>query len=258
MIIVKLQGGLGNQLFQWAYGKSLSMKFNIDFFIDISFYDQQSNCTFRNFDINKFPNAKFKILDFQVNDFIEIKDNFFYNEFEPSENKNYYIDGFWQTEKYFIDLMKEIKHDLSPTDDILNSINKTIPLNNNSTSLHVRRTDYLTSNGFHPIKDINYYDEALKIIGDYDYLYIFSDDISWCKENLNYKNMVFIENNDNVTDLWLQSICKNNIIANSTFSWWGAWLNNNENKKVISPKKWFGDNVSINTKDIIPDSWVLI
>lgn len=258
MIVSKLQGGLGNQLFQWAYAKASSIKFKIDFLIDINFYSEQKNVTIRNFELNKFPNVQFKVLDIKCNNFIKLTDNFFYNDFYFDKSKNYYIDGFWQTEKYFKEYENEIKCDLSPTKEIKKELHKIIPENNNSVSLHVRRTDYLNSNGFHPIQDNNYYTTALNYIGDYDNLYIFSDDIMWCKENLDYKNMVFIEGNDSVTDIWLQSFCKNNIIANSSFSWWGAWLNNNKNKKIISPNKWFGNNVQINTKDIIPDGWIKI
>ena len=103
-----------------------------------------------------------------------------------------------------------------------------------------------------------YYKNALDIIGGYENLYVFSDDINWCKTNLKFKNMVFVEGNDDVEDLWLMSLCDHNIIANSSFSWWGAWLNINPNKKVISPKRWFGEQTNLSSDDIIPVSWTKI
>jgi hypothetical protein len=92
----------------------------------------------------------------------------------------------------------------------------------------------------------------------YDNILVFSDDISWCKDNLKFDKMNFIEGLDNVEDMWLMSLCDNNIIANSSFSWWGAWLNSNFNKKVIAPLHWFGDSANLNTSDIIPTNWIRI
>lgn len=256
MIISKLQGGLGNQMFQWAYGKSLSLKHNTGFFIDKSFYNNQSGITFRTYELNKFPFIK--DYDFINNNkkVLQITDNFHFNQFQYDENFNYYLNGYWQSEKYFTEYSDIIKEELKPSDEILNKLKRII--NGKSVSLHIRRTDYLTSNGFHPVQSTEYYSKALEIIGDYDQLLIFSDDINWCKNNLTYKNMIFIENQDNVEDIWLMSLCQHNIIANSSFSWWGAWLNNNENKIIIAPKNWFGQNSKTNDSDIVPENWIKI
>ena len=124
--------------------------------------------------------------------------------------------------------------------------------------MHIRRTDYVTSNGYHPVQSIEYYKNALDIIGGYESLYVFSDDINWCKSNLRFKDMTFVQNSEDIDDLWMMSLCKNNIIANSSFSWWGAWLNDNPNKKIISPKMWFGEQTNLNSDDISPISWVKI
>jgi hypothetical protein len=96
----------------------------------------------------------------------------------------------------------------------------------------------------------------LDIIGNYDQLLIFSDDIDWCKNNLQFKNMVFIENQNTFEDIWLMSLCKHNIIANSSFSWWGAWLNKKSDKIVIAPNDWFGPNSNLNTSNIVPQTWI--
>jgi hypothetical protein len=100
----------------------------------------------------------------------------------------------------------------------------------------------------------------MKKMGNDKYYIIFSDDISWCKENLSFlNNKIFIEGNTDFQDLYLMSKCKNNIIANSSFSWWGAWLNTNKDKIVIAPKKWFGiSNSHLDTSDLYCNNWVTI
>jgi hypothetical protein len=254
MVTVKLQGGLGNQLFQWAFAKSLSYKHNVDVYLDKSLYLNQVGITEREFSLNKFPNIKYNInTTTNTNRFIIISDDFRYKEYNFEKTNSYYFDGYWQSEKHFKNIKEIILKELFLDFDLHNII----PIKNNSISLHIRRTDYVSSNGLHPVQSIDYYKKAIDVIGDYDYIYVFSDDINWCKNNLNFPNMVFIEGNDNVTDLCLQSMCKNNIIANSSFSWWGAWLNKNEDKKVIAPSNWFGPNMPY-SGDIIPEEWIIM
>jgi hypothetical protein len=136
----------------------------------------------------------------------------------------------------------------------------------NSVSLHIRRGDYVSDSlkNRYTSLDESYYNEALSIIGDYSKIVVFSDDISWCKEwpFLKDKSVIFVENEFDVIDLILMSKVSNNIIANSTFSWWSAFLNKNTNKKVIAPKEWFGPERSKDnekeTKDLIPSDWIRI
>jgi len=263
-IINTLRGGLGNQLFQWALSKSLEQKYNCEVYLDIEEFKYEiwdGRITKRTFDLGMFPNLKFKLSDNKNiskdinNSFIELnEDNFNPNNKLLNNEKNYKLIGYWQNHSFFEDVRHIITKDLGITEILKNDLYTTYPeLNLNCVSIHIRRTDYLTSNGFHPIQNISYYEEALKIIGDYDNLLIFSDDIKWCKENLNFKNQRFIENNTSLVDLWLMSLCKHNIIANSSFSWWGAWLNNNKNKKVIRPSRWFsyGD-----VPNMSPQEWI--
>ena len=94
------------------------------------------------------------------------------------------------------------------------------------------------------------------MIGGNPNILVFSDDIQWCKDNLKFDNLHFIENQSDILDMYLISMCNNNVICNSTFSWWGAWINSNLDRKVISPVKWLGEN--INTSDIIPSEWIKI
>jgi hypothetical protein len=173
--------------------------------------------------------------------------------------KNVKINGYFQSEKYFINYKKEIK-DLFKIDDetnffLLKKYSNIISLD--TCSIHVRRGDYLKFPNIHPTQNIEYYNKAVGYIGENKHYLIFSDDIEWCKNNLNFiKNKTFIFGNSDFQDLYLMSLCKNNIIANSTFSWWGAWLNNYKNKVVVAPELWFGNEVNYNTYDLIPNNWI--
>lgn len=178
-----------------------------------------------------------------------IEPHFSYKQISYQPNMN--LHGYFQSEKYFDDCPDLINHLLSPKHPISYIAN--------SVSLHVRRTDYLKLGKCFEILDLNYYNQALKEINAKKIL-VFSDDINWCKMNFSGDKFIFMENNSPTTDLALQSRCEHNIIANSSFSWWGAWLNKNPNKIVIAPKKWFGPELLLthNTSDLIPAKWIKI
>lgn len=267
MIITKLQGGLANQIFQWAYGKYLSEKYSTPLYLDLSFYQNKFGITKRDFSLNKFPNLSYNILpnDGNISNWsneknktklVKLNDNFHYKELDYKEDSHYYLDGYWQSEKYFIEIENTIRECLKPNESIINRLKEKYPTEN-SVSTHIRRTDYVSSNGYHPVQPIEYYQDGLNHI-DYENILVFSDDIKWCKENLHFDNMIFVEDNDDIEDLWLMSLCNHNIIANSSFSWWGAWLNNNKYKKVIAPNEWFGKTTGLNQLDIIPEKWIKI
>jgi hypothetical protein len=262
MIISKIQGGLGNQMFQYAYGRSLANKNNTKLYLDKRFYDGFQGNVVRTFLLDKFHNADVDTLletiqsNYPIN---RISDNFNYRLLPRPVDCSYYLDGYWQSERYFKEFESVIRHDFSPTFDIIDNILLKYPMvGSNCTSIHIRRTDYITSNGYHPVQSLGYYKSAIDIIGDYDNLFIFSDDIKWCEDNFHFDNMIFVKDNDDVFDLYLMSLCSNNIIANSSFSWWGAWLNNNLDKKVIAPKSWFGKQANLNESDIVPEKWIRI
>lgn len=273
MIICKLQGGLGNQMFQYAAAKSYSEKYETELYFDTNFFNTQS---LRRLQLNTFENIQLNIASsnmysrftkdmntsgykpFSVNN---VRDTFSY-DIDSKEFIRYhdglpfdllFIDGYWQSEKYFKDYQHIIKKSFYLNPNIDTSF-----VSDNSVSLHVRRSDYVTSNGYHPIQDIDYYMNALDIISDYDQILVFSDDINWCKDNLKFDKIYFVENFSDIDDMYIMGLCKNNIIANSSFSWWGAWLNSSPNKKVIAPSKWFGDKANINQSDIIPPDWIKI
>jgi hypothetical protein len=247
-------GRLGNQLFQIAATIGISRKNNMEFYFP-DWYCTYTNNNFNNFIKNKLPILK------SNTPLINIEEKSFeYNEIILRENLNYNINGYFQSEKYFIDYIDDIKYFLSLedkyTDYILKKYNDILK---NSCSIHVRRGDYLILTNKHPVLNIDYYINSLKKIYGKNYndanVLIFSDDINWCKSNFNFKNQYFIDENIDIIDLFLMSFCQNNIIANSSFSWWGAWLNNNPEKKVVAPSKWFGESLKLNTSDIIPENW---
>jgi len=180
--------------------------------------------------------------------------------------KNSLFIGYWQTEKYFLPIQDTIRKDFTfkmPLEGLNKTLAESIS-SCNSVSMHIRRGDYVhnsETSKFHGVCSPEYYYEALEFIKKKSaniQLYIFSDDMEWVKVNMKFDVPVtYVGNNiDNQSyvDMQLMSLCKHNIIANSSFSWWGAWLNNNPEKIVIAPSKWFNDS-SINATDIIPEGW---
>lgn len=256
MIVTKLQGGLGNQLFQWAATKNLSIKHQCDIFFDKTYFQSSSNglVTRWNYELDKFSNLNIKEAN-KINLDI-VYDNFIYKDIP----NNSYLDGYWQSEKYFIENKDLISNTLKINDSIKNNIyRKYSILKENTVSLHIRRGDYLNIQDYHPIQTIEYYNNCLEELNDKNIqIIIFSNDIDWCVDNLKYKNITYAINNSNIYDLYTMSLCRHNIIANSSFSWWGAWLNNNINKKVFAPKKWFGKSSPLSDSDIVPNDWIKI
>lgn len=273
MIVVQLIGGLGNQLFQYAAAKALALETKQKLCIDISQFESYKlhNYALNHFNIiskvykkpNRYlkkiksfyqKNVSYKEVDFGYNpDLINLKCN------------TIFLEGYFQSEKYFIKYEKEIRKDFEVITTLKKVTQDTIAKieSVNSVSIHIRRGDYL-NNPLHNTSKDEYYNKALEIIENKitnPVFFVFSDDMSWVKENFSTKQeTIFIDFNDastNFEDLKLMAACKHNIIANSSFSWWGAWLNKNPDKIVIAPKLWFNDD-SINTNDIIPTSWVKI
>lgn len=287
MILIKLQGGLGNQLFQYALGRHLAIK-NRDELVmdikDISAYKYGA----RQYSLSHFNvsgrMAEAKDLEtFNQNIFNKVLDSikpyykrkivrekyFDFDQNVLSTEPPVYISGFsyWRSEKYFKDIESTIKDDLTlktvpegKYEEVLRDIQSA-----NSVSLHVRRTDYLLPKHAKIFTQCTerYYEDAIKLIKDNASnikIFVFSDDINRVKDNLNLpKETVYVSENNfaDYEDLTLMSVCKHNITANSTFSWWGAWLNNNPDKIVITPKKWFVDQNN-KEKDLIPETWIKI
>ena len=285
MIIIKLNGGLGNQLFQYSLGRKLSIKNNDVFKLDLSDFTKDNPRSYglgefniiENFasdeDINKIKKSGvWKLVDklkpYCKRSAIKYKGY----DFDPNILKlsgNFYLDGYWQSEKYFQDIKNIIRKEVTLKNPIENKYADLISQikNTNSVSIHIRRGDYITNKKFskvYNLLDEKYYQKAVKFIAEKindPFFFIFSDDINWVKQNLNipYPKIFVSGENEikNYEELILMSLCKHNIIANSSFSWWGAWLNQNPSKIVISPDKWFNDKIS-DAKDLIPPEWIRI
>lgn len=257
MVSATLMGGLGNNLFQIATAFAISNQYEEELIFDFE------SVVYGHKSIKNYLKNIFRKLNFvETNKTIEnvyYEPNFHHTKIEYSKNMK--LHGYFQSEKYFAHLRKKVL-DLFEIDyESFNYIQtKYEPiLSNDTCSIHVRRGDYLGLEDFHPPCNIEYFNQSKKYFDKNTLYLIFSDDINWCKENFKDDNVVFIENNENYIDLYLMSMCKNNIIANSSFSWWGAWFNKNPNKKVISPKKWFGGSYNhLNTNDLYCKNWITI
>jgi hypothetical protein len=257
-ISINTMGGLGNVLFQVIAAYSISKRDNMSLIID------PTNHHGAHYGISKYisnilRNIKFSTEPLNFTGYGEPGHH--YTEI-PKFNTDIKLIGYFQSEKYFNEYRDEVLELLSPTNEITTKLTEKYSdvLKNKTTSLHVRRGDYLGLPDFHPVLPIEYYKESLKIINDDSTVLIFSDDINWCESNFEFiKNKIFITDLEDFEELYLMSMCDNNIIGNSTFSWWGAWLNKNNNKQVISPKVWFGPSLSyLITKDIYCDNWIII
>ena len=260
MINMTIMGGLGNQLFQWACARNLQEKYGHYIEYDYSFYSGQAWRSlhlddFKNIILNKVD-VNYTLGNARINDGFNY-DNFIRYDLTQTQRK-YHLYGYWQSEKYFKENEDIIRNNLDIDSDTKYYINNKYPFLDNEkvVSIHIRRTDYVTSNGYHPVQTISYYEQALDQL-EYDKVLVFSDDIPWCKQTLKFNNMVFAEDNTNVQDLYIMSMCDDNVVANSSFSWWAAWLNKNVNKKIIAPSKWFGVGAP-SYADIVPESWIKI
>lgn len=263
MIYCNLKGGLGNMMFQIAAVKSIA----IDNDTDCSFPNLESHLNYLNNETTYNPKLNhsseyrgiFKNLNTTP---IKCSKRLTY-PFEYVDIKlpksDIILDGFFQSEKYFIHNRDSILEYIKPPQEVFDFIEEKYGhhLKNKTTSIHVRRGDYVNHQSYHPTQSLEYYNNSInKVKENTDLFLIFSDDINWCKENLKIDNSIYIEGEKDYIELYLMSLCNNNIIANSSFSWWGAWLNNNTDKTVIGPKKWFGPSINHDTSDILPESWI--
>jgi len=266
MITTRLVGGLGNQLFHYAVGRYLAEKNNTRLLLDTSSFGKYK---LHDFSLDKF-NIDAEIVNHPRGK-IYNEPHFHYYPFTKDQKDNTHLKGYWQTEKYFKDIQDIIWKEVTlkeEFDDYNNRIlYKISNSNEGGVSIHIRRADYTKpiNQKVHGLLPIEYYKKALETIyvmfKDPDF-FIFSDDIAWCKSTLGSllgEKVTFVENgpDKNHYDLMLMSLCSCHIIANSSFSWWGAWLDKKPDKIVIAPEKWF--NISPhNTKDLIPNDWIKI
>lgn len=293
MVIVKLMGGLGNQMFQYAAGKALARHLNTEFKIDLEFLldrTPRENFVYRNYDMDIFdiaptvatkketkkytvaPSGAFEKMIAVIRARIAPHNYFFepHFHFTPDffkQPENCYLDGYWQTPKYFEAIENEIREDFrfkEPVQPASLELKKAIT-NENSVCINVRRADFLT-NSFHGVCDMKYFNPGIEIMAgkvDNPHFFIFSDDPQWCLENFKLNYPVTFVGHDHAGKkfanyLQLMSLCKHYIIPNSSFAWWAVWLNTtSKDKIVIAPTTWFTDG-NWDSKDLIPAHWIRV
>lgn len=286
MIITRIIGGLGNQMFQYAAARALSLRLNDTLKIDTSAFVNYSLHSYGLNNLSIVENiaepGEFNITH-NKNSFLlklgrAFKNNKEFTLFKENSlafdakintlKGDIYLDGYWQSEYYFKDFEDVIRNDFKiitdPSDlniQVLNKIKSTF-----SVSIHIRRGDYVNdkqTNAIHGVCSLEYYSKALtwiktKLNDTNLHLFIFSDDPEWVEKNMTFDcALTYVKHNtakNNYEDLRLMSACNHHIIANSSFSWWGAWLNPNPDKIVIAPQHWF-KSTELDSKDIIPANW---
>lgn len=271
MIITKIYGGLGNQMFQYAIGRSLSINKNKKLYLESSSF---SSYKLRNYQLDIF-NINVSIINrfylkfllfFKLAKKVKEQEPFFKKDGEIPLGHIIFLDGYWQCEDYFKDIRKELLEDFKLKVDLDSENKKILNLikSKNSVSLHVRRGDYVENsktNQVHGTCSLDYYKKAIEYIKKNvknPHFFIFSDDIDWCKENIKLRKeeSFFVDINSpekGYFDLELMKNCKHFIIANSSFSWWGAWLSENSKKIIIAPKQWLR---SKDEGELVPKSWI--
>jgi hypothetical protein len=252
-------GQLGNQMFQYAaimgIARQLGVSFSIPKHTQILNDALGNKLTIELFDVFKINPDQIGFVE--GNDVQEQLFEFDQRFLELDKNNNYNIIGYFQTEKYFKNVESEVRKNFEFLDFIKEDCKDIVPMVKDCIALHIRRGDYLINSQNHYNLTFEYYYQALNKFDSDKQVVIFSDDPNWCKEQKLFESDRFLisETNNSYLDLYLMSTCSDFIIANSTFSWWSAWLANKG--KVIAPKQWFGPALEHkNTKDLYPQGWI--
>ena len=282
MIIIRLIGGLGNQLFQYGLGRRIAHDRDLPLKLDISGFDAyklHEYCLHR-FAIRQefaqpgeiavFANRRLQriraLLPIRFQSLIAERHFHFDPEVLKTTRQSLYLDGYWQSEKYFKSIEGILREELTITVEA-DEMNRRIAdriRSVNAVSVHIRRGDYVTNQktlDYHGVAPIAYYLRAVpEVVAEVDapHFFVFSDDPDWAKQNLALDHpCTFVSHNGadrNYEDLRLMTLCRHHIIANSSFGWWGAWLAESERQIVVAPKRWFNDPTP-NTEDLIPSEW---
>lgn len=281
MVITQIIGGLGNQMFQYAVGRALSLENGCDLKVDMTAFETYKTWPF---ELDVFDTGLTAATPAEIRNYKGSKLNqalrtrgvpIFNGAYYKEKNLTYdsgllkrkdplYLEGYWQCEKYFQKYAETIRKDFKfkeEQDEKNSSLLEKIG-RENAVAVHVRRGDYVSNsdaNSFHGTCSLEYYDEAIRRMGESienPSFYVFSDDSEWVKKfiSANGHPVTYIDHNTgakNYEDLRLMSACKHHIIANSSFSWWGAWLAEWEGQKVIAPDPWFQKSLT----DIVPKRW---
>lgn len=284
MKAVKLWGGLGNQMFQYAFGIYLSKKYgcNVSFYPHFGISASEcsinvvvKNITFLSEEEQRSMSCYYKnLLHYRIERKMAQKIPFLYTKLyverklcyhENLPEKSKLFDGYWQSYKYLKDIDAEIRNSFSFV-NIVDPFKIYEIQNSDSVFIHIRRGDYMNAKNqilFEECK-VDYYVKAIHMVRslvDNPKFFIFSNDINWVKSNFKIFEMsvVFVENETSVADFVCMQACKHAIIANSTFSWWAAWLINNKSKRIIAPLNWYRNKkMNETTSDLIPEDWIRI
>lgn len=288
MIFVRIWEGLGNQLFQYAYARALSLRTHQKVFLDVRETGKLAKDTgraFRKYELGNF-NIKLPVCSnierfyphlcerkgilFSIHKIVLRYLCFFryYEEKEVQYRKellrlrgNWYLQGWFQNFQYFEEYESIIRKELTPKQKIrITRELKDILKEKETVSVHIRRGDYQKTDSILPL---TYYENAMErmqTLVNAPFWIVFSDDIAWCKKNMDFGDQVYYigekEQLQDFEELLVMSRCKNHIIANSTFSWWGAWLNRHKEKIVIGPERWFINGNRSHGMNIMPDEWI--
>ena len=292
MVITNLIGGLGNQMFQYAAGRALSLEYGVPLHLDVSGFAAYD--LHQGFELGRVFKGVFEIADaadvrsilgwqyspvirrvvsrssmavFRHNALV-VEPHFHYWHGIKDVPSDCYLTGYWQSEKYFLNFAGQIRDDFSfsPMLEKQNTDLAKEIISSNAVSLHVRRGDYINNSknvATYETCSLEYYQTAIQYVTERmlkPRFFVFSDDIDWVKKHLKIDYpCIYVDHNhgaESYNDMRLMSMCRHNIIANSSFSWWGAWLNPSTDKIVAAPKRWFAKET--NTQDLIPKNWVRV
>lgn len=293
MILVKCYGGLGNQMFQYAVGRHLAIIHGTELKYDDGFFEFKNDpsSTRRKFELQVFHTQIEKATEKEIRSFLKkgkiigrlekrfpvlrrkVVLNEKFHPFDPEvllAGKHTYLNGYWQSEKYFIGIREVLLKDFRLRLP-LEGQNKVLAekcRQTHSLAIHIRRGDYVSNpknTAYHGVCSLEYYYSGLALIRNKlpqeSKLFVFSDDAAWVRENFfPGTDYTLVDNNPGdkaYFDLHLMSLCHHHIIANSSFSWWAAWLNAKEDKLVVAPKQWFSTS-EIDSSQVVPESWIRV
>ncbi len=283
-MIVKMMGGLGNQMFQYAYAKALEKRGH-EVKIDISYVEARKlhgGYQLDKYNVDLTTSTKEEVKQYHLKSLIFkilrkigvskiiVEKSLLFDAVYLNVKYDSYVIGYFQSEKYFKDIRGVLIKQFVIKENISN-YTRTAEIKileaKNSCSIHIRRGDYISKNNIniHGFCGLEYYKNAIKYLQDKVVdlnFFIFSDDIEWVKDNLKIENTTYIDSNkrrDPHEDIYLMGLCDHHIIANSSFSWWGAWLSQNENGITVAPKRWFKDSErEKQSHNIVSSDWIRV
>lgn len=251
-----LIGGLGNQMFQISHAYAQSKRYNVDLILK-----SKSNTSLQGFDASKYVNNVYRnfLFDNNITPDIIINSEWRYKDLTVNPNLCTEFRGYYQSSKNFYGYNNDIVNIFSPTEDYINKVNTLFPslYENNNVIIHIRRGDYLKYKEVHPTIDSSYIIKCLSEIKNYNKIFIVTDDKDWAKNNLDFESIV-VEGLEDYEEMWLITLFPNVIMSNSTFSWWGSFLNKLPNKKIFVPSLWFGPKGEKHIEDLYEESWTKI